>query len=96
MPLYVFVPFRAASGCETALRDALNSIVAPTRGEPGCVEMNVYQGAGEAALFYVHSIWKSSADFDLHATLPHMREFLSVAAPLVEGEIRAVRCQRLS
>jgi quinol monooxygenase YgiN len=96
MPLYVFVPFHATPGRETALRDALTSIVAPTRAEPGCVEMNVYQGQGEDAVFYVHSVWKSSADFDLHATLPHMREFLTAAAPLVVGEIRAVRCQRLN
>lgn len=49
--------------------------VAPSRAEAGCVEYHMLRDREDPTLFIFFEVWRSKADFDLHAALPHMRQF---------------------
>ena len=96
MPIYIVAQFHAKQGCEQQLSEALLAVVEPTRGEPGCVEIHVCRALRDTATFFITSTWKDEHEFDKHAELPHTRAFLARLPELIDHELRAVRCARLT
>jgi quinol monooxygenase YgiN len=94
--MFIFARFHAKPGQERALEDALLSIVAPTRAEPGCLDANVFHALRDPATFFIHSSWMDENAFERHAGLPHMTTFLAQLPGLIDHELEAVRCTRLT
>ena len=92
MPLFIIAQFHAKPGCEQALIATLRTVVEPTRDEPGCIEIHVFQALRDGATFFIQSKWAAEADFELHAELPHTQRFLNQVPNLIDNEFRAVRC----
>jgi quinol monooxygenase YgiN len=89
--LYVFVRFEAKPGCEAALKEELGRVIEPTRAEPGCIRIHIYQSVGDAALYFIHSVWADPAAFERHAGLPHTVRFLAAVAALITHPLQAAR-----
>jgi quinol monooxygenase YgiN len=66
---------------------ALQSLVATSRQEPGCIVYQVHQSTEDAALWMVYEVWRSSDDLAVHFTLPHMQAFVAAVPELVEGDL---------
>ncbi len=57
MPLHTFVHFEPVPGKEDLLREELRLLLAPTRAEPGCIRIHLYEALGGPLVFYIHSEW---------------------------------------
>lgn len=93
--MVVFIRFHARPGQAANLQTALEAILAPTRAEPGCVEIHLYKARTDRALFFIKSVWRDAAAFDVHANLPHMQVFLARLPDLIDHELEAVRTDRI-
>lgn len=91
--LFIFARFHARQGCETALQETLQCMVAPTRQEAGCLSIHLFRSTGDPRLFYIYSRWTGVAAFDLHATLPHITEFLPRAESLIDHPLDVTRAE---
>ena len=95
MPLYTFVRFEPRPGKENQLRDELNLVLEPTRAEPGCVRIHLFESVRNPLVFYIHSEWKDEAAFDTHAGLPHMIRFLGLVGDLITHQVQGVRTRQI-
>ena len=69
----------AHAGHEAAIRAALLELVAPSRGEPGCVCYNLHESKEQPGLFIFYEQWADQAAFDFHCKTPY---FLGLDAKL--------------
>ena len=65
--LFIFARFHVRPGSEGAVAEALLDILAPSRGEPGCLSIHAFRSIRDPQLFYIHSRWKDEAAFEYHA-----------------------------
>ena len=64
---------KARSGQEEAVKEALLSLVEPTRKEPGCLLYNLHQSKTDPTVFLFYEQWASQEALDAHGKTPHMR-----------------------
>ena len=93
--LTVFAPFRARAGEQLGVEQALRSVHAATAREPGCLAHRICRSVGEAALFYVHSIWTSEEAFEQHAAQAHTTHFIEQVEPLIDHALEVTRACRI-
>jgi quinol monooxygenase YgiN len=95
MELFIFGRFHALAGHESAAAYALLDVLAPTRGEPGCLSIHAFRSSRDPQLFYVHSRWKDEAAFERHAGLPHTIRFVARVEPLIDHPSDLTRAERI-
>jgi quinol monooxygenase YgiN len=95
LSFHVFVRFDARPGQLDQLRNELLAILSPTRAEPGCIDIHLYEEKSASGTFCIHSSWKDEAAFDAHAQLPHMKRFLGLVDHLVTNPVKAVRTRQI-
>ena len=96
MEIYLFAKFHVQEGMEAKAEEALREVVEASREEAGCVEIHAYRGIRDAQVYYIHSVWKDAAAFDLHATLPHTVRFLERIVELSDQERDVKRTERIA
>jgi quinol monooxygenase YgiN len=64
---------KAKQGQEDAVKEALLSLVEPTRKEPGCLCYNLHQSKADPTQFMFYEQWASQADLAAHGKTPHMK-----------------------
>jgi quinol monooxygenase YgiN len=95
MPLYIFARLEPKPGKELQLRDELDLVLKPTRAEPGCVRIHLYESTRGPLIYYIHSEWIDEPAFDAHAELPHMRRFLGLIDELITHPLQAMRTKQV-
>jgi quinol monooxygenase YgiN len=95
MSFYASVRFEPRPGKEDEFRAELLRVNAPSREEPGCISLTVYESVREPIVFAVHSQWVNEAAFELHATLPHTVHFLKAAEPLLTHAVKGWRMRQI-
>jgi quinol monooxygenase YgiN len=95
MPIDIFVRLEPLPGKEREIRDELALVIEPTREEPGCIRINIFESTREPVLFYIYSEWTDEAAFDLHAKLPHTQRFLTAVNKLITHPVHAVRTRQI-
>ncbi|HTW69611.1 MAG TPA: putative quinol monooxygenase [Acetobacteraceae bacterium] len=93
--LFIFARFHAHHGQDKMVADALRTVIAPTREEPGCLAINAFQSVRDSRLFYIHSRWVDEAAFETHATLPHTVVFLERVQGLIDHPLDITRTRSL-
>lgn len=93
--MHTFVRFEPIAGKEQQIREELRLLLEPTRAEPGCVRIHLFEALRDPLIFYIHSEWVDEAAFDAHPKLPHMTRFLSIAAELVTRPVRGIRTKQI-
>ena len=81
--LYVIATLTARPDTIDATRDALTSLVAPTRAEDGCVGYTLTQSTDDPAVFRTVEQWQDQAAADAHMGTPHVQAALAAAADLL-------------
>jgi quinol monooxygenase YgiN len=64
---------KANLGQEDAVKEALLSLVEPTRKEPGCLCYSLHQSKADPTQFMFYEQWASKEDLDAHGKTPHMK-----------------------
>jgi quinol monooxygenase YgiN len=95
VPLHVFVRFEPLSGKQHQLLDELTLILEPTRAEPGCTRIHLFESTRDPLTFFIHSEWTDEAAFDAHAKVPHMTRFLGLVGELISHPVQALRVKQI-
>lgn len=90
MSIHFIVRLQPQPGKDKEFREELFRVVEPTRAEPGCVAIHVYESLKEPFEFAIHSEWADEAAFQLHASLPHTVRFIAAADRLLTQSIRGL------
>jgi quinol monooxygenase YgiN len=96
MEIVIFGRFQAKAGREAEMEDALRAVQAPTRAEPGCLELHLYRSVKDPRLYYVHSRWRDMASFERHAEMPHTLRMLERVEPLLVHPLDVTRSTLVS
>jgi quinol monooxygenase YgiN len=64
---------KAKPGEEEAVKQALMSLVEPTRREPGCLCYNLHQSKTDKTQFMFYEQWASKDALTAHGKTPHMK-----------------------
>ena len=94
--LFVFVRLHAAPSRADAARAAVSKVVTASRVESGCVRIDGFQSVRDPQLFFIHSVWKDTEAFDLHATLPHTIEFIETVNACVDEPRQIARTRQIT
>ena len=68
----VIAHIHAAGGNEDVVRAALESFVAPTRAEEGCLRYDLFQDVSDPLQFTFIEEWSSSAALEAHSKSAHI------------------------
>jgi quinol monooxygenase YgiN len=72
----VIATFEARPGKEKQLQEALVGLLAPTRGERGCLNYDLHQSSENPAKFLFHENWASREDLEAHLQSEHVKALL--------------------
>ena len=86
-PLVVVAVFRARPETAAGLLPILESMVSPTRAEPGCHRYDLYRSIDDPLVFFFCEVWGSESDHRRHLDTPHVRRFLEAAPSLLDGVV---------
>jgi quinol monooxygenase YgiN len=64
---------KAKPGQEDVVKEALLSLVEPTRKEAGCLCYNLHQSKADPTQFNFYEQWASQDDLNAHGKTPHMK-----------------------
>ena len=93
MQLFFFARFHVRVGNERSAEAAFKNVLGPTRAEPGCISIHAFQSTTDPCLFYIHSCWSDEAAFEVHAGLPHTKEFIAKMESLVDQPLDFTRTE---
>ena len=95
MSMHFFVRFEPAPENAASFREELLRVLGPTRAEPGCISIRVFESLREPFTFAIHSEWVDEAGFDLHTRLPHTGRFLEACGKLLPHPFQGMRTREL-
>ncbi|NLB54001.1 MAG: antibiotic biosynthesis monooxygenase [Syntrophomonadaceae bacterium] len=80
--------FKAKSGMEQELEDALTAFVPKVQDEAGTLTYTVHRARGKdnQGLFMFYEAYQDKESFQYHSSTPYFREFFSKIAGMLEGE----------
>ncbi len=82
-PVTVVVRIKARPGMEARVREELESLLAPTRSEKGCLNFDMHEATDDETLFLFHENWTSREDLETHLAAPHIKHWLAAAPTLL-------------
>jgi quinol monooxygenase YgiN len=73
----------ARAGSEALLRDVLQQLLAPSRGEAGCLRYELFENEDHPGEFVTVEQWEDQAAADAHLATPHVAAALARAGGLL-------------
>ncbi len=70
-----------------AMKEILQSMVEPTRAEPGCRRYDLVQSCEDPATFMFLGEWDSDEALEAHRQTEHIMGGFGKMAPMIEGEM---------
>jgi quinol monooxygenase YgiN len=83
--LEVVAVITAKPGSEQIVQEALCALVAPSRGDHGCISYDLFVSATAPGTFVTTEKWESQEDLDAHMASPHMAEAITAAGEHFDG-----------
>jgi len=75
--LTVVAHVRAKPGKEDEVRQGLRALLAPTRGEEGCLNYDMHESIETPGQFVFYENWTSRAHLDTHLASAHIQAFFA-------------------
>jgi quinol monooxygenase YgiN len=94
--MHSFIRFEPRPGKADEFREEVLKVNGPSREEPGCIRIDVFESLREPITFAIHSEWVDEAAFELHATLPHTVRFLESAEKLLTHPVQGLRTRQIA
>lgn len=85
--LHVVATIPAAEGSAPAVREALQTLVAATREEPGCVSYDLFESGSAPGTFVTVERWADQAAMDAHMGTPHLAAAFAAVGDQLAGEV---------
>jgi len=95
LSVHFLVRFEPLPGKEAEFREELLRVLAPTRGERGCLAIRAFESLRAPLMFAIHSEWVDEAAFELHSRLPHTVRFLEAAEKLLTHAAQGLRSREI-
>lgn len=95
-PVRVIASFKARPGQEGALRQVLESLIAPTRSELGCIEYVLYRDAADPLHFVFDELWANMPAFAMHSAMPYIQTLLPRIAMMISEPPRVEAFYRVA
>jgi quinol monooxygenase YgiN len=95
MEMSVFVRFHVREGMEGEAEEALRTAAGPSRGEAGCVSIEVFRSIRDGRLFYIHSKWKDEEAFEAHARLAHTVRLVGRMDELIDQPREVTKAEKI-
>ena len=94
----VIATIKVKPGVEDRARQLLQSAVAPTRLEPGCLNYDLHQSATDPTEFLFHETWESDEALAAHSasTAPHRAALRQQLGELLGGPPSVTRWRRVN
>jgi quinol monooxygenase YgiN len=83
--LKVVAVLPAKAGSEDIVRNALATLVAPSRAEAGCVSYDLYESAATPGTFFTVETWTAQSDLDAHMQTAHIAAVIATAGEHLDG-----------
>lgn len=96
MELVIVARFHAREGLEASVAEAISTVAAPTKAEPGCKYFGAYRSTRDARLFFIVSRWLDEAAFERHGELAHTVRFLEQVAALIDHTLDISRTEQFA
>jgi len=94
--LNVIAVIKAKDGKESETKQALESLVGPTRAETGCVDFDLYQATDDKTSFMFYENWRSRDDLNAHMQASHIKAFGQKAPDLLAEAIKATFWEKVN
>lgn len=85
----VVVILEAKLGKEAELKQALVSVIKPSRAEKTCIEYRLHQDTSNPAQFILYENWESKEAHQLQFTKPYILEFVDQIGDLLAKPYQA-------
>ena len=85
--LHVIATIPAKAGSEEAIRGALQSLVAATREEEGCVAYDLFESSSAPGTFVTVERWTDQSALDAHMQTPHVAQAFAAAGEHLAGDV---------
>ena len=82
-PLTIVAIFKANTGREEDLAQALQNLVAPTLAEAGCLNYDLHRDLEMPGRFLFYENWETRAHWEAHMETPHLQNHKETSDPLV-------------
>lgn len=92
----ITVTLKAKPGGEAGLKKVLTELIAPSRGETGCLTYDMLQSEDDPQRFLLYMTWRDEEAFQRHVQSPWVQDFDRIQAELLLDEPYVLsRWQRL-
>ncbi len=88
--IVLIAKFIAKTGEENNVREALLSLVNPTRKEKGCILYNFHIETDNNNSFIFYEIWENKESFDLHSQINHFKNVMNEIKDLLDKPIEVI------
>ncbi|WP_203137316.1 putative quinol monooxygenase [Microbacterium sp. JZ31] len=78
---------KARPGRESELKAFIAAAVTPSRNDPGNIDYEAHEVAGENGAFVIYERWETRALLDAHLTAPRMAALVPEMLELIDGSI---------
>jgi quinol monooxygenase YgiN len=85
-PVTITVNLKAKPGGEEDLLKALTQLIAPSRGETGCLTYDMLQSVDDPQSFLLYMTWRHEEAFQRHVQSPWVQNFDQTQAELLLDE----------
>ncbi len=96
MSIHVVAILHARPGKEDELRELLEGLIEPTRGESGCIGYHLHTNDDDPAEFVFIEEWDESASLDAHFTTSHIGDAVARMPDLCDAELVLRRLTRIA
>lgn len=85
MALEVVAIIKAKEGKESVVREAMTSIIGPSRQDKGCLRYDLYEAQGAPGTLINLETWESQEDINAHLAQPHLGAAFANAGDALDG-----------
>jgi quinol monooxygenase YgiN len=83
--LEVVAIIKAKEGKEDVVREAMGSLMGPSRQDKGCLRYDLYEVQSAPGTFVNIETWASQEDINAHLTQPHLGAAFANAGDALDG-----------
>jgi quinol monooxygenase YgiN len=83
--LQVVAVIKAKEGKEDVVREAMSSLMAPSRQDKGCLRYDLFEAQGAPGTFINLETWASQDDINAHLGQPHLAAAFAGAGDALDG-----------
>ncbi len=76
---------KAKAGMRETLLEQLQTLIAPTRAEDGCMQYELNEDAQNAGTFIFIEKWASQEQLDAHSASAHLKAFVEMSTESLES-----------